>query len=175
MQCLSENTAPLPRTAADTRADTWWTQVKRRPPSPADRLWLSASPYWHFSASGPVGWLNRPDLWRPPRSRSPPCRTQGAEFHQVNISHPAVFLLNARSPTNACVAKSVVALPTDFCWARCPRRFWWTCPCWRPSPLQTVHSWACVPASPAACTDIHSTDVMKLNTSSTLMNCNGSL
>lgn len=140
---------------------TWWTQVKRWPPSPADRLWLSASPYWHFSASAPVGWLNRPGLWPPPRSRSPPCATRGAEVHLWNISQPATFLLKVKA----------IMLPpaTDFCWARCPRRFWWTCPCWRPSPWQTAHSWACVPASPSVCMDMHHTDVIKVNNSA--MNC----
>lgn len=128
---------------------TWWTQVKRWPPSPADRLWLSASPYWHFSASGLVGWLNRPGLSRPPQSRLPLCGTGGAEVHVVNILHHAVLLK---------VEMVTVAPPTDFCWARCPRRFWWTCPCWRPSPWQTAHSWVCVLTSPSVCMNIYHID-----------------
>lgn len=144
---------------------TWWTLVKRRLPSPADRLWLSASPYWHFSASGPVGWLTRPDLWRPPQSRSPPCGTRGAQVHHlVNILHLAVFPLKVQA--------IMLVPPTEFCWAHCLRRFWWTCPCSRPFPWQTAHSWACVPASPSVCVDMYHTDGIKVNSAAILMKCN---
>lgn len=120
--------------------------MRRQRPSPADRLWLSASPYWHFSASGPVGWPNHPDLWQPHRSRSPPCGTGGSEVAVGQSLKVEVI---------------VVAPLTDFCWARCPQRFWWTCLCWHPSPWRTARSWACEPASPSVCMDMNHTDGFK--------------
>lgn len=48
---------------------------------------------------------------------------------------------------------SGVTLPLTFhYWAHCPRRFWWTCPCWHLSPWQRAHNSACGPATPSVCT-----------------------
>lgn len=76
-------------------------------------------------------------------------------FHFLYTNTGGLFtclIITQHAPDRIFLQISHVTLtPTCCCSARCPPRSWWTCPCWRLAPLQTTHSSACVPASPAVC------------------------